>query len=66
MPKIVQNAITDISTQQLKSETKALFESIYTIDCYSTGDLKRYELYCRELVRRGYQLDEVKHLIIHK
>ena len=49
---------------ELMAQAKELFSSIYEVDCFGIKDLVRYELVCRELERRGYEVDETKKLEI--
>ena len=55
----------DKTDSELAELAKSLYSSIEVIECFSTSDLVRYELACRELEKRGYKIEIVKSLSIN-
>ena len=52
--------------EELIKRAIGLHETIYKIECFGTSDLMNYELFCKELERRGYQLAEKSELKVIK
>ena len=69
VPEVVQtvgSSLSAMSDDTLIVETKALYGSINTFDCFGVSDLIKMELMERELDRRGYDMIEVTTLAIEK
>ena len=64
MKKKTQTPENEKDDQELLETAYELFNTIYITDCFGVKDLVRYELICRELERRGYDIKETKDLEI--
>ena len=49
---------TQDTDKALMAKARSLYHSIYVVECFSTGDLCRYEATVRALEKRGYQVIE--------
>lgn len=56
----------DLSVKDLKTNIIELHNSIYLLDCFSTKDMIIYELFCRELERRGYEVEAARTVTFKK
>lgn len=62
--KTVKEELEAQSDDRLIADAKALHESINVAECFGKKDLLLFELVCRELEGRGYEIREVKRLVI--
>jgi len=54
------------SDEELIAEAESLHNSIFNSDCGGYRDVRRYELICKELARRGYKADQVSRIVFVK
>jgi len=52
--------------KELIDNVKELHCSIYNVECFGVDDLKWYEGICKELEKRGYEIEEESYLNITK
>lgn len=58
--------LTTWSTVKLKKVAMGLYDAIYQVECFSTGDLLELQAIQNELSSRGYTFNESKSLSIEK
>lgn len=49
--------LKDMTLSELKREFRAMYETVYIIDCYGTRDVRWLEALEEELRVRGYEAD---------
>lgn len=59
-------SIKEQTDKELINLVNGLFDSLYITECFGTKDMLLYEAGCRELEKRGYQVNETKKLSIEK
>jgi len=64
--KTIKEELENQSNGELIADAEALHESIYITGCFGRKDTLLLELALRELERRGYEIKEVKRLVITK
>ena len=62
--KTVKEELENQSNGELIADAEALHEAINVAECFGKKDLLLFELVCRELKRRGFEIREVKRLAI--
>ena len=55
-----------MTDEELKLEYRALWEAIYVSDCYGVEDIARFYMVEDELRRRGYDIYELRTLMIKR
>ena len=52
--------------KELIAEAQSLHNDIFVVDCYSTGDMIRYDQVLAALEKRGYEANETRSLSFTK
>jgi hypothetical protein len=55
-----------LSDDELCWEAQSLHGIICQDECFGTADLIRFQVVCKELERRGYEVKEHSHLLFKK
>lgn len=58
--------VSEWSTEKLKEEGQALWQSIYIVDCFGVKDMILLNMIEKELYHRGYKFQETTQLEIIK
>ena len=64
--KNVEKPFSEWKTKDLIDYAKELHCSIYNVECFGVNDLMWYDGICKELEKRGYEIQENSYLQIEK